>query len=134
MVVERGREPARATAETMAAIAGVAPFIRHSRTATALPTTVTFKSTADGLSMSAPTGESYDAKFDGKDYPIKGDPGASMVSLKRVDERTIEETIKRDNKVVTVNRLTLSPDGRTLNFVTDNKEQGTTMTFAAKKQ
>jgi hypothetical protein len=96
--------------------------------------TVTFRSTADGLSMSAPTGESYDAKFDGKDYPVKGDPGGSMVSLKRIDERTIEETMKRDNKVVSVARMTLSPDGQTLNFVNDNKERGTTMTFAAKKQ
>jgi hypothetical protein len=96
--------------------------------------TVTFKSTPDGLSMSAPTGESYEAKFDGKDYPVKGDPGGSVVSLKRIGERTIEETTKRDNKVVGVTRMTLSPDGQTLNFVQDNKERGTTMTYAAKKQ
>jgi hypothetical protein len=96
--------------------------------------TVTFKTTPNGLSMSAPTGESYDAKFDGKDYPLKGDPGGSLVSLKRIDNRTIEETTKRDNKVVRVARLTLSPDGQTLNFVTDDKERGTTMTVAAKKQ
>jgi hypothetical protein len=96
--------------------------------------TVIFRSTADGLSMSAPTGESYEAKFDGKDYPVKGDPGGSVVSLKRIDERTIEETTKRDNKVVRVARLTLSPDGQTLNFVNDDKERGTRMTFAAKKQ
>jgi hypothetical protein len=95
--------------------------------------TVTFRSTADGLSMSAPTGESYEAKFDGKDYPVKGDPGASVVSLKRIDERTIEETTKRD-KVIRVARMTLSPDGQTLSFVNDDKERGTTMTFAAKKQ
>jgi hypothetical protein len=96
--------------------------------------TVTFKSTPDGLSMSSPTGESYEAKFDGKDYPVKGDRGGSVVSLKRIDERTIEETTKRDNKVVGVARMTLSPDGQTLNFVYDNKERGTTMTYAAKKQ
>jgi hypothetical protein len=96
--------------------------------------TVTFRSTADGLSMSAPTGEGYTAKFDGKDYPIKGDRGGSVVSLKRIDERTIEETTKRDNKVVRVVRMTLSPDGQMLNFVNDDKERGGTMTFAAKKQ
>jgi hypothetical protein len=96
--------------------------------------TVTFRSTADGLSMSLPTGESYDAKFDGKDYPVKGDPGGSVVSLKRIDERTIEETTKRDNKVTGVSRMTLSSDGQTLNFVIDDKERGSTMTYAAKKQ
>jgi hypothetical protein len=96
--------------------------------------TMTFRSTADGLSWSAPTGESYDAKFDGKDYPVKGDRGGSMVSLKRIDERTIEETIKRDNKVTAVSRLKLSADGQTLDFEVDDKERGSTMTFAAKKQ
>jgi hypothetical protein len=96
--------------------------------------TVTFRSTADGLSMSTPTGESYDAKFDGKDYPVKGDRGGSMVSLKRIDERTIEETNKRDNKVTQVSRMTLSSDSQTLNFVIDDKERGGTTTYAAKKQ
>jgi hypothetical protein len=95
--------------------------------------TVTFKSTADGLSMSSPTGESYDAKFDGKDYPIKGDRGGSMVSIRKIDDRTVEETVKRDGKVVGVARMTVSPDGQTLNFKYDNKERGTTMTYAAKK-
>jgi hypothetical protein len=91
--------------------------------------TVTFKSTADGLSMSSPTGESYDAKFDGKDYPVKGDRGGTMVY-----DRTIEETAKRDGKVVGVARLAVAPDGRTLNFTYDDKERGTTMTYQAKKQ
>ena len=96
--------------------------------------TVTFKSTPDGLTMTAPTGESYDAKFDGKDYPIKGDRGGSMVSLKKVDARTVEETTKRDGKVVGVARIAVAPDGTTLNFTYDDKERGTTMTYQAKKQ
>ena len=33
---------------------------------------VTYKSTPNGLVMSNPSGGSFDAKFDGKDYPIKG--------------------------------------------------------------
>jgi len=32
----------------------------------------TYKSTPNGLVMSNPSGGSFDAKFDGKDYPIKG--------------------------------------------------------------
>jgi hypothetical protein len=96
--------------------------------------TVTFKSSADGLSMSSPTGESYDAKFDGKDYPVKGDRGGSMVSLKKIDDRTVEETTKRDGKVVGVARLAVAGDGKTLNFTYDDKERGTTMTYQAKKQ
>ena len=43
----------------------------------------TYKTSADGLSMTSPTGESYDAKFDGKDYPVKNSRTNSMVSLKK---------------------------------------------------
>jgi hypothetical protein len=50
------------------------------------------RDTADGLKMSDPNGNSYDAKFDGKDDPIQGDPGHTMVSLKRIGNDTIEET------------------------------------------
>jgi len=45
--------------------------------------TTTYKSNGDELTMSTPTGESYTAKLDGKDYPVKGAYGWSSVSLKR---------------------------------------------------
>ena len=61
--------------------------------------TVTYQGTEDGLKMSDPNGESYEAKFDGKDYPVQGDPGHTMVSLKRIGNDTIEETDKRDGKM-----------------------------------
>ena len=87
--------------------------------------TFTYKTSADGISMSSPTGESYDAKFDGKDYPIKGDRGGSTVMVKKVDERTIEETIKRDGKVVGVVHLAAAADGKTLDVAYDDKDRGT---------
>lgn len=96
--------------------------------------TLTFESTPDGLRMSSPTGESYDAKFDGRDYAIKGDRGGSTVSLRRVDDSTIEETMKREGKVVNINRLRVAADGRTMTVTIDDKERGTTMAFVAHKQ
>lgn len=36
--------------------------------------TVTYQGTENGLKMSDLNGNSYDAKFDSKDYPINGDP------------------------------------------------------------
>ena len=39
------------------------------------------------------------AKFDGKDYPVKGSPIADAVSLKRVNERQIEIVWKKGGKV-----------------------------------
>jgi hypothetical protein len=96
--------------------------------------TFTYKSTPDGLASSSPTGTSYEAKFDGKDYPIKGDAGGSMVSLKKVNDRSIIETIKRDRKIVEENQMTVSADGKTLSVKSENKERGTTAIFTATKQ
>src|SRR6516162_347372 len=38
---------------------------------------------------------SFDAKTDGKDYPVTGNPNGDMISVKRVDARTIETTMKK---------------------------------------
>jgi len=95
---------------------------------------VTFQGTADGLQMSDLNGERYDAKFDGKDYPIQGDPGHTMVSLKRIGNDTIEETDKRDGKVVGVSKMTVSLDGKWITVEYTNKERGTTTTYKMEKQ
>lgn len=95
---------------------------------------VTYKVTGDGLSMSDQTGDSYTAKFDGKDYPYKGDPGTTSVSLRKIDANTIEETDKRDGKVISVSRMTVSPDGRTMKLEGEDKLHGTTFKFDATKQ
>jgi hypothetical protein len=95
---------------------------------------LTYKLTDGGLSMSDLTGDSYSAKFDGKDYPYKGDPGTTSVSLKKIDANTIEETDKRDGKIISVYRMTVSSDGRTLKVESTDKLHGTTATFEAQKQ
>lgn len=89
---------------------------------TANARTLTYKSTADGLSMSTPTGQSYTAKFDGKDVPVAGDPGGTMVSLKRVNPNTIVETDKRNGKVVEVDHWTVAPDGKTMKVEWETKD------------
>ena len=96
--------------------------------------TVTYQGTADGLKMSDQNGNSYDAKFDGKDYPINGDPGHTMVSVKRIGKDTIEETDKRDGKIVGVYRMTISSDGKSIHAEYNDKEHGTTMSFTMEKQ
>lgn len=94
----------------------------------------TFQGTADGLKMSDLNGESYDAKFDGKDYPIQGDPGHTLVSLKRIGNDTIEETDKRNGKVVGVSKMTVSPDGKWITVEYTNKERSTVTTYKMEKQ
>jgi hypothetical protein len=96
--------------------------------------TVTYEGTENGLKMSDPNGNSYDAKFDGKDYPINGDPGHTLVSLKRIGNDTIEETDKRDGKIVGIIRLTVSKDGKSIQVEYNNKLQGTKMSYTLEKK
>lgn len=94
--------------------------------------TMTYKSTANGLNMNTPVGESYEAKFDGKDYPIKGDRAGGTISLKKVNDNTIEETYKRDGKPVTVNEMTVQ--GNTMKVVSKDVRRGGTVSFTATKK
>jgi len=54
----------------------------------------------------------------GKEYPIVGDPGHTRVSLKRLDDNTVEEIDHRQGKVVDEIRLAAAKDGKTVQ-VTD---------------
>jgi hypothetical protein len=84
--------------------------------------------------MSNPTGQSYTAKLDGTDAPYKGDPGTTSVSVKKVDQNTLEETDKRDGKVIAVARITVSADGKALAVAVEDKLHGTSSHFTALKQ
>jgi hypothetical protein len=96
--------------------------------------TVTFKGVENGLEMSSPNGVSYSAKFDGKDYPFKGDPGITTVSLKRIDDRHVQESDKEKGKAIVVADMTVAADGRTMTTVINDKRAGTTFTVVSDKQ
>jgi hypothetical protein len=53
---------------------------------------IRYRCTADGFSAETPLGEKYDAKFDGKDYPVEDDPAHTMVAVKLVSATTVEQT------------------------------------------
>ncbi len=61
--------------------------------------TSTWKVSGDEVSMSTPTGESWMAKFDGGESPVKGVYANETVSVKKMGERAIEVTYKRDGKL-----------------------------------
>ena len=96
--------------------------------------TVTYKVNGDEVSMSDPLGDSYTAKLDGKDYPYKGDPGTTSVSLKKIDANTIEETDKRNGKVISVTKLTVSSDGKSMSVDSMDKLHGTSSKFKGTKE
>ena len=97
--------------------------------------TTTYQTTKAGLKESAGT-TSFDAKFDGNDYPLIGDPAHGTVSLRRINEDTIEQTDKQDGKVVRVTRMTVSTDGTSMKVEVTSKERAgdSTMIYTARKQ
>jgi hypothetical protein len=95
--------------------------------------TVQYEMTDEGFKYRW-NGQSYDAKFDGKEYPVTGDSGHTTVTLKKIDSNTVEETDHRQGKVVDVTRLAAAPDGKTI-AVTDNDiAHGQTTSFTLDKQ
>ena len=52
--------------------------------------------------------------YDGKEYPVTGNPNADMASFKLVNDRSGESTFKKNGKVTAMNRRVLSADGKTL--------------------
>jgi hypothetical protein len=94
--------------------------------------TVTYKLDGDTLHMSS-AGQSYDAKLDGSDAPIKGDIGGTVVSVHQGADGSITETDKRDGKVISVTTLTPSSDGK-LSVSSEDKVRGSTSTSVANKQ
>jgi len=54
----------------------------------------------------------FTAKFDGKDYPITGDPDRDMASVKKVDDYTLEVVNKKAGKVTTSMKLVVAKDGK----------------------
>ena len=77
-----------------------------------------YQMTEDRFSMHW-NGQSYDATFDGKQYPLQGDPAKTTVSVKKVNDRTVDETDSREGKVTDEIRLAAASDGKTIH-VTDN--------------
>lgn len=60
----------------------------------------------------------WTGKFDGKDYPVTGDPTADTRAYKKVDDRTLDYTNKKGGKVVLSGRVVVAADGksRTVTF------------------
>ena len=67
------------------------------------------------------------AKYDGRDYPVTGDPSRDTVAMTRRDPTTVDIVNKKAGVVVTRMRIVVAPDGRTrTNTVTDPSGQKTT--------
>jgi len=72
------------------------------------------KVTVDGVdAQGAPTHNEWTGKFDGKDYPLTGDPSADMRAYKEVNDHTLQLTNKKGGKATLTGRIVVSADGKT---------------------
>ena len=89
---------------------GPAPKSQHA-VLTAIPNgirTVADRVEADGKKVHF----EWDGTFDQKDRPVIGDPARDTVSVKKIDDYTIEVTNKKAGNVTTILRAVYAKDGK----------------------
>jgi len=71
------------------------------------------KVTIDGTDNSGkPTHNEWTGKFDGKDYPVTGDPVSDSRSLTKIDDRTLGFNVKKAGKTTATGRIVVAADGK----------------------
>jgi hypothetical protein len=72
------------------------------------------KVTVDGIGGDGkPLHNEWTGKYDGKDYPVTGDPSTDMRSYKKVNDHTLAFTNKKGDKVTISSRAVVSAEGKT---------------------
>jgi hypothetical protein len=91
------------------------------------------KITVDGLDKDGkPIHNEWTGKFDEKEYPVTGDPNSDARSYKKVDDNTLELTVKKDGKVTVTGRIVVAADGKTRTITTSGTDaSGKKMTNTA---
>jgi len=91
------------------------------------------KVTVDGTdSDGKATHNEWTGKFDGKDYPVTGDPSSDARSVKKVDDNTLQLTVKKGGKVTVTGQIVVSADGKTRTVTTSGTDpQGKKFTNTA---
>jgi len=53
----------------------------------------------------------WKGNFDGHDYPVTGDPASDARSYRKVNDNTMEFTVKQGGKVMATGKIVVAPDG-----------------------
>ena len=78
-----------------------------------------YKCVVDGVDAAGkPTHNEWTGKFDGKDYPVTGDPSADTRSLRLVKPGHYALTNKKDGKTVVTGTVEFSADSKTRTLTT----------------
>jgi hypothetical protein len=77
------------------------------------------KVTSKGMDAEGkPIDTQYTANYDGKDYPVPGNPNWDAISLKRINAYKVEFTLKKAGKVAVTGTSVISKDGKTRTVTT----------------
>jgi hypothetical protein len=81
------------------------------------------KGTIDGVDgQGKPTHTEWTGKFDGKDYPVTGDPTADTRAVKQVDDHNYQLTVKKAGKVTMTGKAVISADGKSRTVSVSGKD------------
>ena len=81
------------------------------------------KVTVDGVDADGkPAHNEWTGKFDGKDYPLTGDPASDTRAYKRVNDHTLGLTNKKDGKAALTGRVVISADGKNRTVTTSGTD------------
>ncbi len=83
------------------------------------------------------TRSEWTGKFDGKSYPVTGDPTSDTRSYNQINARTLSLTAKQGKKVTLTGRIVASKDGKTRTVTTtatDSKGKKTNSTAVYDRQ
>ena len=64
----------------------------------------------------------WTGKFDGKDYPVTGDPNTDTRSYTRSSKHSLSMTVKKGGKVIVTGKVTVAADGKSRTVVTMGAE------------
>jgi len=96
------------------------------------------KVTSDGFdARGKPLHDEWTGKFDGKDYPVTGDPDGDTRAYKPINDHTFEMTSKKGGKITGAGRVVYSADGKTRTVtgnITDDKGAKKKITTVYEKQ
>src|SRR5438445_12656530 len=81
------------------------------------------KVTTDGTDGDGkPSHNEWTGKYDGKDYPVTGDPNTDTRALKKVSDHKFDLTGKKDGKAVVNGTIVISADGKTRTVSTSSTD------------
>jgi len=81
------------------------------------------KVTVDGVDGAGnPTHNEWTGKFDGKPYPVTGDPTSDTRSYRKINNHTLALTGKKGSKVTLTGRIVVSANGKTRTVTTSGTD------------